>query len=122
MSDKAFEIMKQQNPNALVAHEDGKLCMVEDITDADDRMYRIEIQSTLDGTHAVAFCRHNPWSDNPFDYHVSHMAQDGFLCITSASERDITKSSINLKDAILRARYWCTAYSVLRETGQFPMP
>lgn len=122
MSDIASQIMKQMNSNALVVLENGIICMVEDLTDPDKRMYRIEIQSTPDGAHAVAYCRYNPWGNNPFDYRTSHMAEDGFLCITAGTDRSVTTSPINVKDAILRARYWCTAYSVLRETGQFPMP
>jgi hypothetical protein len=111
------------NPNALIAgDDDGSICMVEDHTDPDWRMYRIEIQGTPDGQHAIAYCRYNPWGSNPYDYGTSHLREDGFLCLGPDVHGDLQSSPLDVATAIKRARYWCTGFSVLMQTGNFPDP
>lgn len=118
----AQTIMKQANRNALIGHESGIDVMIEDVMDPDGRDYRIEYQSTTDGEHAVAWCRFNPWGnlDGGEEYTVGHVDSSGFLCIGAKSIRSVHESPYELRYVISRARYWCTAFSVLKETGEFP--
>lgn len=118
----AETVMRKLNPNALIAPEDDHLVFIEDVLDPDRRMYRVEVQSSSDGRKAIAFCRHNPWGDNPFDYPTSHLSSAGQLCLGATAGGPVAQSNMDVQTAILKARYWCTAYSVLRETGVFPQP
>lgn len=113
------------NPNALIAFEEGKVVVIEDHTDPDGRMFRLEYRSTTDGQHAIAFCLHNPWDTtgrrNAGEaYSVGHVAEDGFLCLGTHSTRSLHCSPYDLQRVILRSRYWCTGFSVLKETGEYP--
>ena len=119
----AETIMRSVNPYALIGEDDdGSIVMIEDHSDPDWRLYRIEIKSTPDGERAVAYCRHNPWGGNPYDLLISHVGHDGALCLADDCHGDLASSGLNLRDAIDKARYWCTGFSVLMETGQFPNP
>jgi len=116
--------MIQHNRNALIGRDaDGAICMIEDWTDPDGRMYRMEYRSTPDGNHALAFCRHNPWGGGPnsgVNYATGHVNTDGLLCIGNDHGSDYARSPYNLATVIMRGRYWCTGFSVLKETGSFP--
>jgi hypothetical protein len=119
-------MMHRANANALVGSEDGVVVMIEDCTDPDGRIYRMEYQSTPDGRHAAAFCRFNPWGRTP-NAGVSsvdgHVWEDGSLCMGSRHYGgSVDGSPYDLATVIQRARYWCTAFSVLKETGEFPQP
>ena len=120
----AQSTMRQANPNAIVGNEDGVNIMIEDVFDPDDRIYRLEYQSSDDGTHAVAWCRYNPWGslNGGEEYEIGHIDSDGFICVGSGSVKSVPASPHNLSYIIERARYWCTAFSVLKETGTFPHP
>ncbi len=120
----AQDIMKSHNRNALVDNDDGVDVMIEDVADPDGRLFRVEYQSTEDGRHAVAVCRYNPWGsvNGGEEYEVGHVDADGFICIGKASVKSVESSPYTLVFAIARARYWCTAFSVLKETGEFPEP
>lgn len=119
---RAMEIMKQLNPNALVGNEGDHVVFLEDHVDPDGRMFRLEVQSTPDGKRAVAYCRHSPWGNNPHDYSTSHLGADGAICLGTQAAGNLTTSTMDVATAILRARFWCTAFSVLMETGEFPQP
>lgn len=115
---RAAEIMQRANPNALIGHENGLVCMIEDVRDPDGRLYRLEIQATADGEHAIARVRHSPWGSLS-DAHC----QAGVICLGARFHgMDVPRSPYRLEDVILRARFWCTAVSVYHETGQFPSP
>ncbi len=122
----AMRVMRQLNPNALMAVEDGMFIAIEDAWDCeeDGRLYRIEYRSTLDGDHAVAFCRSNPWDRQSVQAGAlvtqGHVFGDGLLCLGSDHARYPCESPRNLRDTVLRARFWCTGFSVLKETGSFP--
>lgn len=124
---QAIDIMRAANPNALAA-EEGDLCVfIEDVTDSDGRMFRMEYNSTPDGRHAVAFCRFNPWSpagppNAGADYHAAHVAEDGFICLGSGHDRRVEHSPFTLQTAIERCHYWPTAFSYFKENGTFPQP
>ena len=110
-----------------MGEEDGHLVMIEDVTDPDGRMYRLEYRASHDGLRAVAYCLYNPWGGpgNPNageDYLVGHARDDGFLCVGKESVDKLDESPYDLDHVIQRARYWCTAFSVLKETGVFPHP
>lgn len=123
---RAEIIMQRLNPNGLIGtDQDGAVCLIEDVIDPDGRIYRMEIRSTPDGRRAAAYCRHNPWGalNGSTSYGVGHVAEDGFLCLGSGiSGHGYTESPFTLEIAIARARYWTTAFSVLKETGTFPQP
>ena len=121
----AARIMRGLNPNTLVALENGIVIMIEDHNDPDGRMYRLEYRSTQDGRHAAGFCLNNPWNpegrpNDGISYSSGHVAEDGFLCLGGNSTRSIEASPYDLQHVILRSRYWCTGFSVLKETGVFP--
>jgi hypothetical protein len=121
---QAIDIMRQFNPNAFIGEENGVLVMIEDVTDPDYRLYRIEYQSTYDGRHAIAYCRHNPWGtlNGGISYSTGHVGENGILCIGKDHTSAAKSSPYDLATAIQRGRYWCTAFSVLKETGTFPQP
>ena len=120
----AHDIMFNLNPNALIGTEDSTAVMIEDVADPDGRMYRMEYQSTPDSRHATARCLSNPWGgktggdSNPLR---SHIFSDGTLCM-GRGRTSLFGSPFDLADVIQRSRYWCTAFSVLKETGRFPQP
>ena len=120
------EIMRSFNHNALIApDEDGRICFIEDVADPDGRLYRIEVQSTQDGSQAIAFCRSNPWGylNGGESYDRGHVDENGFLCIGCEHRgQNLEDSSYDVRYAIQRARYWCTGFTVLKQTGSFPDP
>lgn len=123
----AHEAMCRFNPHALVGNEGSHAVMIEDVSDPDGRMYRMEYQSTPDGRHAVAFCRHNPWGQTPnagVALGSGHVDSDGLICMGNrhAYSRDPARSGHDLTNVIQRSRFWCTAFSVFKETGSFPQP
>ena len=119
-------LMRQFNRNGLIGeNEAGHVCLIEDVIDdpGDGRVYRIEIESTPDGRHAIAFCRFNPWGDinGGEEYQTGHVDSNGFLCLGPDHRgKDVESSPYELGFVIKRARYWCTGFSVLKETGEFP--
>lgn len=121
----AHDIMRRSNTHALIGDEDDHAVMIEDVADPDGRMYRMEYQSTPDGQHASARCLHNPWgglTGGENDPHRSHIFSDGALCMGQGRTGFLSSSPFDLAAVIQRARYWCTAFSVLKETGRFPQP
>ncbi|RJU83120.1 MAG: hypothetical protein DWB93_03805 [Candidatus Poseidoniales archaeon] len=125
-SDK---IMHRLNPNALKGRDSSNAVYIEDVWDCEEdaRMYRIEYVSTLDGNRAIAFCRSNPWNRSDvncgYSFSTGHVDKDGFICIGNSNyDRNVSQSKINLETTVERARFWCLAFSVLKETGSFPQP
>ena len=122
----AADIMRRFNRNTLIGIEDNVVVMIEDVTDPDGRMYRMEYQSTPDGQHATAFCRQNPWGNTPDAGEsniVGHVFEDGSICMGSEHYGgSVDGSPYTLETVIERSHYWCTAFSVLKETGEFPSP
>lgn len=118
----AQNIMTQFNRNALIGSEDGIDVMIEDWSDPDGRIYRLEYQSTPDGRHAIAFCRFNPWGslNGGEEYEKGHVDTNGFLCVGLQSVKALQQSPYDIRYVIERGRFWCTAFSVLKETGEFP--
>lgn len=120
----AEDIMHRYNPNALIGEEDdGSIAMIEDVSDPDDRMYRMEFRATPDGRRAIAYCRYNPWGsvNGGEEYADGHVADDGFICMgTQHTGRGLNDSPYSIEYVIERARYWCTGFSYLKEHGEFP--
>ena len=105
--------MLSLNRNAVAGSEDGNVIFIEDVKDTDGRMYRIEYQTNPAGNHATAWCRHSPWPrTSQFSVHACHLFETGQICIGG--------NSSDLRTVVLRARYWCAAYSYLREHGTWP--
>ncbi len=121
---QAEDIMLRENSNALIGQEGDALVMIEDVADPDGRLYRMEYQSTPDGRHAIAYCRYNPWGtpNGGEPATVGHCFDNGLLCIGSGHAASPQQSHYDLNSIIQRARYWCTGFSVLKETGTFPQP
>lgn len=121
---RAEQIMREFNPNALIAvDEDESIVMIEDVKDPDGRFYRLEHRSTPDGERAISRCLYNPWGEvnGGEEYDIAHVASDGFLCLGDDHEgRELEGSPYDIDYVIRRARYWCTAFSVLKETREFP--
>jgi hypothetical protein len=119
------DTMARLNPQALVGAESDYAVVIEDVSDPDGRMYRLEYQCSPDGRHAIAYCRHNPWgtpSNAGEDVTRCHCYTNGLLCLGATHVGAIRLSPHDLATVVQRARYWCTAFSVLKETGQFPNP
>lgn len=116
---RAYQIMRRHNPNGMIGLEDRIVCMIEDHTDPDGRLFRIEYQSTSDGRHANAWVRHNPWGPVT----DMHTINGGMICIGAGShDSNPTRSPYDLETVITKARFWCIAISVYHETGEFPNP
>ncbi|MDA7603584.1 hypothetical protein N8771_03775 [Euryarchaeota archaeon] len=123
------EIMHRLNPNALKGRDPSNAVYIEDVWDCEEdaRIYRIEYVSTLDGKCAIAFCRSNPWDISAvncgYSFSTGHVHEDGFICIGNDNySRNVSDSQIDLETTVERARFWCLAFSVLKETGNFPQP
>lgn len=110
----------------IAGDRDGAVCMIEDVTDPDGRVYRMEYKSTPDGRHALAWCRSNPWDrqrpNAGVGYAAGHVNSEGMLCLGNDHRTSYASSPYSIENVIQRARYWCTAFSVLKETGRFPQP
>ena len=124
---RARQIMRSLNPSAFAAAEGESAVFVEEHWDSetDRRTYKLEYRSTFDGSGAVAFCLYNPWgrrgkANAGVANHVGHIFKDGRLCLGSSHPSGPDTSSMDLETTVRRARYWCTAFSVLKETGAFP--
>lgn len=122
--NKAQNMMNAANKNALIGSDGGIEVMIEDVADLDGRIYRIEYHSTPDGLHSISFCRYNPWGgvNGGMEYRVGHVDSSGFICVGEQSVKTVQDSPYDLSMVIVRSRYWCTAFSVLKETGKFPTP
>jgi hypothetical protein len=124
----ADRVMRRLNPGAVGSRSGGEVVFIEDVRDSeeDSRWYRIEYKSNLAGTRAIAICLSNPWnrSDVTAGTEASrgHVYSGGELCLGSGLHRVVSTSRYTLEQAVLRARYWATAFSVLKETGSFPNP
>ena len=124
----AAAIMRGLNPGAVGRRMSGHVVFIEDVRDSeeDSRWYRIEYRSNLSGTRAIAICLSNPWNLRDVTAGTEpsrgHVYTGGDLCLGSGLHRDVSTSRYTLEQAVLRARYWATAFSVLKETGSFPNP
>lgn len=112
MTSSATDTMQRLNPNRLWGRENGHEVFIEDWADPDGRMYRLEYQCDTNGRSATAYCRYNPWGSNPYPATQCHLYSSGQICLGSGT--------FDLETAVERARFWCTAYSVFRESGTFP--
>jgi hypothetical protein len=113
--------MARLNPQACVGVDGDHMVITEDVSDLHGRMYRLEYQSSPDALKAIAYCRYNPWGTPGGNEPVtrSHCDGNGLLDLgvarteTPGQDRDLAK-------VVQRARYWCAAFSILKETGSFP--
>jgi hypothetical protein len=109
--------MRRFNPRALIAAEGEKVVMIEDHRDPDGRFFRLEVDSSPDGRHAIAILRHNPWGAGS----EPHLFADRRICIGPAAGHtgEADESPYDLAYVIPRARLYCTLLSVFHETGSF---
>jgi hypothetical protein len=118
----AERTIRQYNANALVSTDGDLVYAIEDCSDSDGRMYRLEYIATADATKAAVYCRYNPWASSSDlsaceEYTIAHIRKDGYVCVgTGIHEDSVYKSPFSLEYVIKRARYWCTAYSYFKET------
>ena len=128
----AAAIMRRLNPNAVGMHQGRNIVFIEDVRDSeeDSRWYRIEYRSNPGGSRAIAICLSNPWckikhrTDITVGTEAScgHVYENGKLCLGDVPHMTVEESCYSLEQAVLRARYWAVAFSVLMETGSFPNP
>lgn len=123
---EAYDWFLDLNPDPLEIGEedDGAIYMVEEWWDADQedaRCYVLEYFASPDGGSAIAYCREAPWYIEG-DLLEGHIGDDGQLCLGSETVTDVWSSPYDLEFVVLRSRYWCTAFSVYKETGHFPQP
>ena len=124
----AAAIMRRLNPGAVGRHQGREVVFIEDVRDSesDSRWYRIEYRSNPAGTRAIAICLSHPWNRNDVtagtEASSGHVYTSGGLCLGSGSHQNVSTSRYSLEQAVLRARYWAVAFSVLKETGSFPNP
>ncbi|NLX54195.1 MAG: hypothetical protein GXY58_03690 [Planctomycetaceae bacterium] len=112
---RASQIMRRLNRHALILEQGRVVYMVEDFSDSDGRLFRLEYQATPDGRRAIAFCRFNPWGAGG----DMHLYGDGQICL-GRHGIGLQDSPFDLDTAVRRARFWCVAVSVYHETGSFP--
>lgn len=124
----AAAIMRRLNPNAIGRNTGQVIVFIEDVMDSEEdrRLYRIEYRSNQGGSRAIAICLSNPWSRTDVtagtEASYGHVYESGKLCLGSESHQTVSSSCYSLEQAVLRARYWAVAFSVLKETGSFPNP
>lgn len=109
----AREVMYRLNPRALVWEEDGEDCFLEDVEDADGRMYRLEYRCNPAGHSALAYCLSHPWPRASIPITDSHLMSNKSICTSARAHQ----GGDDLEFTVLRARFWCTGYSFLREHG-----
>lgn len=121
-NEKAVDIMRRANPNMMV-HTGDLVTGIEDhLDEPGGKMYRLEYQSTPDGRKANAWVRYNPHggAGNPtggVSYIDGHVSSDGHLCLLGGATSITKNSPYNLDFAIKRARFWCTAFSAYKTSG-----
>jgi len=101
------------NPHVLADSENGWEVFIEDVTDPDGRMYRLEYRCKRSGQSARAHCVYNPWPAAPLALTDSHLMPDRSICTSEQTHR----GGDDLEYTVARARFWCTGYSFLREHG-----
>lgn len=122
-------VMQYYNPSAYIEYTNDIFVAYEQHIDCpeDLRTYMLVYYSTLDGKHAQAFCKHNPHDltrpNAGYEYAKCHCDNEGNICLGDGTHRgELDDSKYTLEDAILKARYWCTAFSYMVEHGHFPQP
>ena len=121
--------MRELNPYAQINMNGLEIQIVEEWIDSaeDGNFYTLGYFSTFDGQHAQAFCLENPFDasqpNRGESYAACHCAEDGNICLGERKHRgDLEDSEYTLKEAVLIARFWCTAFTHFRQTGYFPQP
>lgn len=109
---EAQRIMRGLNRHVLCGQDGGEMVFIEDHSDPDGRMYRLEYRTDPGGTQATAWCRYKPWPNKYYKIRECHLFGSGEVCLGNRA--------YNLHDAVKRARYWASAYSYLREHGSWP--
>lgn len=119
--------MKNLNANALIGYENDLTIAIEDHTDLDGRLWRLEYASTHDGEHAVSFCRYSPWGLRQEKNWDCHVWPTGLICsgpkihalgtTNPKTYHDIKNSPYAVDWVIERSRHWTSVYSHYRETG-----
>jgi len=111
--DEAMRKMLELNPNTLCFKENNKSVFLEDHTDPDGRLFRLEYMCDENGRVTKAYVRHNPWPPADVAIGNTHLMGDE-ICI---GPRSHAQDGYDLADTVLRARHWCGCYSLLREHG-----
>jgi len=122
-------VMNSLNPNAVIERQGDEFVIVEDWVDSveDGNIFRLAYFTTPDALHAQAYCLENPFDpsrpNGGYAYSKCHCHEDGNICIGHKKHRGKVKASAyTLEEAVRKARYWCTGFSHLHETGKFPQP
>lgn len=125
----AYDVIQYYNSNAYIEYVGTLVVATEQHRDCeiDQRSYTLVYYSTIDGRHAQAFCHVNPHDysrpNAGYDYTKCHCKEDGNICLGNRKHTgDVYLSEYSLEEAILKARYWCTAFSYMVEHGNFPQP
>lgn len=109
----AMQIMRRLNPNALVAMENGREVFIEDVSDPDGNLFRLEYRVDPTGDNALAYCLYSPHPKPQYQVTQTHLMSDGSIC-TTANAHTVGDP---LEHTVMRARFWCTAYSFLCQHG-----
>lgn len=111
----AREIMSVANSQALIHETASGLIAIEDLATPHGQ-FRMEYQSSQDGTLASAFLRTastvvlKPFADA--------LGDDGLICFTHPPYGNTpSHTELNLPLAIFRARFWALAHSHWHESG-----
>ena len=110
---RARDTMFRLNQRAFVARDGEQECFIEDVTDADGRMYRIEYRCNPSGRKALAYCLFNPWPAAAIPITDSHLMSNNSICTSARAHQ----GGDDLEYTVARARFWCNGYSFLREHG-----
>lgn len=119
---RASEVMRNLNANMLIAQRGMIIVGIEDHDDEPGgKLYRLEYRSSLDAQKAVARVLHNPWDPRRpnagTNEHQSHVSRSGIICVGNGAVPFVWMSPFDLDFTIKRARFWCTAFSHWRATG-----
>lgn len=121
-------IVHRHNPKMMlhVSKAKNRLHGLEDYSDTDGRLYRLEYISTLNGKHALGYVRHNPWSPSDpsaglADYQV-HVYPNGAICLGKGfhTRKEYANSPFDMDYVIKRSRLWTNCFSYYQGAGRWP--
>jgi hypothetical protein len=123
---KALQLIRQEIPQPVVCgiHPTTRIVHVifDEFVDG-GVWFRLEVQSLQDASRAICFVRFNGWSTDRTDFTAGtryldgHVAPtSGFICLGDQHlNESIEDSPYPLLYVLQRAKYWCIAFSYMKE-------
>lgn len=103
----AISFLHRSNPKAFVEVSNGVVHAIEDVGQSADKLYRVEYQSTEDGSQAIAFIHRLP---APVPETMRHLSPQKQLDCGEGWP-DLNHSTTTLAEVIFRTRFWCASHT-----------